>query len=125
MAPLVHSTCCGPLWPQRVEQRFLARFESVVVSRQLDGFINLRADAHRLLAIRPTVLVEGLVLDVLVCIASCSVVPLMLALVSCSVAVVGATPDCENPMVEIRAAPELLVIARIQLGKDAVCFDNG
>ena len=59
-------------WLKEFGNAFHERFETVVVSRQLDRFINLRVDAHRLLAIRPTVLVVGLVLDVLVCITSCS-----------------------------------------------------
>ena len=40
-----------------------------------DQLIKLGVDAHRLLAVRPTVLLERLALDVWVCISSCSVVP--------------------------------------------------
>ena len=134
MASLAHSTFCVLLLAQGVWQRFHERFETVVVSRQLDRFINLRVDAHRLLAIRPTVSVEGLVLDVLVCITSCSVTPLVLALspppcarvsLLFSVAVVSVITDCENSMPKFSCRTRTLhVTARIQLEENSVCFDN-
>ena len=48
-----------------------------------DQLVKLGVDAHRLLAVKPTVLVERLALDVLVCITSCSVVPQILACRQC------------------------------------------
>ena len=58
--------------------------------------INLGVETHSLLTIRSTVLVESLALDILVCITSCSVVPLILA------------------------TPELHVTASVQLEKNAL-----
>ena len=67
-------------------------------STRRDQLVYLGLDVHRVLTVRPTVLVEGLVLDVMDCIACCAVVPLILAL--------SAVTDCTNSMQEFRVAPE-------------------
>ena len=104
---------CGlrVLLAQRVWQRFPERFETVVVSRQLEcSIIKLNVDDHRLHVTRPTLLVEEIVLDVLVCITSWLVVPLACRLPdvlwSFSVPVVSAITDSEISIIEFRAAPE-------------------
>ena len=83
---------------------------SSLSSTRRDQLTKLGVDAHRLLAVIPTVLVERLALDVFV---------------SSSVAVVSAITDWENSMPKFRAPPELCMSPRTQLEKDAVCFDDG
>ena len=73
-------------------------------------------------------LVESLTLDVMVCITSCRVVPLILAgrrpdVLGCLG--LSAITNCKSSMVEFRAAPEVDVAARLRLEENAVCFDNG
>ena len=63
-----------------------------------DQLTNLSVDVHRVLTVRPTLLVERLVLDVAVWVTSCSVVPLIFA--------VRARTDCTNLMLECRVAME-------------------
>ena len=86
-----HGVTCtilrSPLGSQGVWRRFLERF----VSRRL--IIEFGVDAHRLLAIRPTVLVERLALDVLVCITASSVVPLTLACHQCHIRLRTSRPS--------------------------------
>ena len=87
---------CVVVWS--ADSEGMAPDRSLHRSTRRDQLVYPGADAHRVLTVRPTVLVEGLVLDVVDCIACCAVVPLILALI--------AVTDCTNSMQEFRVAPE-------------------
>ena len=87
--------------------------------RWSDQLVKLCVDAHRVLVVSPLVLVARLVLNVVVCITSCSVVPLMLACRHCHdrLCTFHARVSCRTRTQH--------VTTRTQLEKNAVRFDDG